>query len=1194
MTKISKMISAVVMFIMMFILLQSPIMVFADGIEKNIKSKQKEKSITAVATSKELQDTLSEDLMSSLQEAGVKMYASKEEYEAELKASGEELMAQVAAMEKTPIWHTFTVRDKKTGAPISGAVIVLDGVPRFSDINGQIQVKMMNDVVELKVEKNGYNPYVEYYDVYTANENGTKEKVVYIKQPSDDLEIYSAVLDCYGDKANVMEQSYSFDKFESYNDTMNISVASSDADMYYLYKGDQLISQCSDGNFQNVPINSMEVKQKRDNSTIKPADNDMKIVTEKNGILSKAEKIKVGLFEMESFNILDIVGFDISSNLLKFDIDPFEFIGSLKIDFMDNLKKAFHIDKTKWKMFDDLGIGVNYDNKRGSYKFSLGVNLNLYGKDKEEKNKAFDKFKNSYKMRRNNPNPNARKQSVAEALWGAFKKVSRDGLTLKGISMNVEFSIPLEFVGYIELSNKLFTGEVSGSAAILGGGIEFSIGFFADCTKHFFLGPIPVIVTIPIYINFGIGGDIGIDWDYDQMAKMQHVVKLIIGFKTKLGFGVGLKGLFSAGIYGKADFDTIVDLTNKGTVEENIFVSCGFLIGILGYDIDIVIVDNYKFVFPEKKLAALAAESVETSQNYIDARPSSVYVDGKKLSVWVERDLTRDKYNATKLMYSYGDIVGSVCDDGKSDFYPELQVVDGEAYVVWHKNAKVVSGDDMVGSVFADSTVMLSKFNKITNSFDLIKHFDMEGMTTLPKIVKGDNSTNLSVAWFSNTNNDPLGITGTNKIYTSTLTNGVWSAPDLLFEINKPITSYDATFIDGKIYFAGSVDMDANYATNNDLDIYFGCKDNVSNISNDSVMQDSPMFGVLNGEPVMYYLQNNRIYMSKLDGEQSQLVCNSQNPINSFEVLQNAGQVLYVTSGEESQQLFLAKYDFASEKWIDNILINSEYQYISIDVCNNGDEMEIQGVAFTPKENSSGLVIEGVRSEIVKLVNDIELVEAYMMSGIQTGSNDIYMIIKNCGSSAIDTFTYSINGEKYIYTLEDSLLPSAEKMVSIQWNCSTIPESLKIVLSMDNEDILNNNTFVINTNYANIDFEINQRLVDNKEIIDFKVSNLMAKQENIRIVIRKENKNGEIIYCSNKILVLGNSTISHSIDLDYENFNLDKGDKLHIEVVAEKDMLIPCTTSMFIAEKVQYYDDSMISDITNMLNTAKKILGGVV
>ncbi len=1192
MTKISKMISAVVMFIMMFILLQSPIMVFAEDIEKNIKSKQKEKSITAVATSKELQDTLSEDLMSSLQEAGVKMYASKEEYEAELKASGEELMAQVAAMEKTPIWHTFTVRDKKTGAPISGAVIVLDGVPRFSDINGQIQVKMMNDVVELKVEKNGYNPYVEYYDVYTANENGTKEKVVYIKQPSDDLEIYSAVLDCYGDKANVMEQSYSFDKFESYNDTMNISVASSDADMYYLYKGDQLISQCSDGNFQNVPINSMEVKQKRDNSTIKPADKDMKIVTEKNGILSKAETIHLSVLEMESFNILDLVNVQLS-DMLKFDIDPFEFIGSFKIDFMDNLKKAFHIDKTKWNVFDDLGIGVVHDNMRGTYKITLGVNLSLKNVTKEKKNEIYKKFESSYRMRKNNPNPNARKQSVAEALWGAFKKVSRDGLSLNAVAMDVKINIPIEFVGYIELSEKLFTGEVGGSAAVLGGGIEFSIGFYAEHTKHFFI-PVPVIVTLPVYINFGIGGDIGIDWDYDQMAQMQHVVKLIIGFKTKLGFGVGIKGLFSAGIYGKADFDSIINLTNKGEFEENIFVSCGFLIGILGYDIDIVIVDNYKFVFPEKKLAALAAESVETSQNYIDSRPSSVYLGGKKLSIWVEKDLTRDKYNATKLMYSYGDIIGSVCDDGKSDFYPELEVIDGEAYVVWHKNAKVVSGDNMVGSVFADSTVMLSKFNKITNSFDTVKQFDMDGMTTLPKIVKSSTANNLSVAWYSNTSNDPLGITGTNKIYTSTLKNGVWSAPDVLFEINKPITSYDATFIDGKIYFAGSVDMDANYATNNDLDIYFGCKDNVSNISNDSVMQDSPMFGVLNGEPVMYYLQNNSIYMSKLDGEQSQLVCNSQNPINSFEVLQNAGQVLYVTSGEESQQLFLAKYDFASEKWMDNILINSEYQYISIDVCNNGDEMEIQGVAFTQKEDSSGLVIEGVKSEIVKLVNDIELVETYMMSSIQTGLNDIYMIIKNCGSSAIDTFTYSINGENYIYTLEESLLPSAEKMISIQWNCSTIPENLKIVLSMDNEDILDNNTFVINTNYANIDFEINQRLVDNKEIIDFKVSNLMAKQENIRIVIRKENKNGEIIYCSNKMLVFGNSTISHSIDLDYANFNLDIGDKLHIEVVAERDMLIPCTTSMFIAEKVQYYDDNMISDITNMLNTAKKILGGVV
>ncbi len=1192
MTKISKMISAVVMFIMMFILLQSPIMVFAEDIEKNIKSKQKEKSITAVATSKELQDTLSEDLMSSLQEAGVKMYASKAEYEAELKASGEELMAQVAAMEKTPIWHTFTVRDKKTGAPISGAVIVLDGVPRFSDINGQIQVKMMNDVVELKVEKNGYNPYVEYYDVYTANENGTKEKVVYIKQPSDDLEIYSAVLDCYGDKANVMEQSYTFDKFESYNDTMNISVASSDADMYYLYKGDQLIYQCSDGNFSDIAINNLDVEQKYSKSNTDSKDKEIKIVIEKENILSEAETINVGMFEMESFNLADIISGQFS-DLLKLDIDPYEFIGSVNIDFMENLRKALKIDKTKWAMFDDLGIGFVYDNMRSAYKFTLGFDLNLNHKDKKSKNEIYNKFKSSYRMRKSNANPNARRQSIAEALGGAFRKVSRDGLDIETTFWDVKVSVPIEFVGYFEFTSKAFTGEVTGADAIIGGGIEFSIGVFADATKPYYIPTL--ITTIPVYVNLGFGIDFGIDWDYDQLATLQNTLKFIFGVKTKLGFGVGVKGLFSAGIYGKADFDFIFDLLNKFHFDKaDIFISCGILIGILGFDIDFVIVDEYKISIINKKLATLSAESVESSQNYIDARPSSVYLDGKKLSVWVEKDLTRDKYNATKLMYSYGDIIGSVCDDGKSDFYPELEVVDGEAYVVWHKNAKVVSGDDMVGNVFADSTVMLSKFNKITNSFDAVKHFDMDGMTTLPKIVKDSTANNLSVAWFSNTSNDPLGITGTNKIYTSTLTNGVWSAPDVLFEINKPITSYDATFIDGKIYFAGSVDMDANYATNNDLDIYFGCKDNVSNISNDSVMQDSPMFGVLNGEPVMYYLQNNSIYMSKLDGEQSQLVCNSLNPINSFEVLQNAGQVLYVTSGEESQQLFLAKYDFESGKWIDNILINSEYQYISIDVCNNGDEMEIQGVAFTPKEDSSGLVIEGVKSEIVKLVNDIELIEAYMMSVIQAGSNDIYMIIKNCGSSAIDTFTYSINGENYIYTLEESLLPSAEKMISIQWNCSTIPENLKIVLAMDNEDILENNAFVINTNYANIDFEINQRLVDNKEIIDFKISNLMAKQENIRIVIRKENKNGEIIYCSNKMLVLGNSTISHSINLDYTNFGLMQYDKLNIEILADRDLLIPCSNNLLIEEKIDYNDYSQINNITDMLNTAKKILGGVI
>lgn len=114
----------------------------------------------------------------------------------------------VSGFEK--VTKTITVKTTATGdralgnyvasAPIANALVRIDGVPRFTDENGQITAPLLRRYVELYVERAGYNPYIE---IIEATE---EEKTVYLKKPEDDIEIYSAMFDYQGNIFNLMQQ----------------------------------------------------------------------------------------------------------------------------------------------------------------------------------------------------------------------------------------------------------------------------------------------------------------------------------------------------------------------------------------------------------------------------------------------------------------------------------------------------------------------------------------------------------------------------------------------------------------------------------------------------------------------------------------------------------------------------------------------------------------------------------------------------------------------------------------------------------------------------------------------------------------------------------------------------------------------------------------------------------------------------
>ncbi|MBD5086474.1 MAG: hypothetical protein HDT32_03840 [Clostridiales bacterium] len=1167
-------------------------------LKQNEKTESKE--ITAVATSSEVQEVLPEEV---LERAGIKLYTSEDEYIADQQRKASESINLMAEYESVPIWHTFTVKDRKTNKAISGAVIVIDGVPRFTDVSGQIFVKLTEEIVELRIEKEGYNPYVEFYDVYYANEEGKTEKTIYLKNPTDDMDIYNVTLDYLGEKANVAEQSYSFYKDDAYEDTIDISVEANGADTYYLYNGDTLIATSSDGNFLDLPVKDLDARGVAPavRSTISQANDNIYLVTEKGGLRSRKTKIKVAVVELTDLPAEEYIKISLSDSL-KLQLGETDFLGSCEIDIFKMLKEKLSINAGKVNI-SGSGLEVIHDNIRGSFQVVVGVKLD-FKKDKKpketkeeaaarknENKKKFTSFVNSYKMRRDNINPKAKKQSVAKSLWGAFDKFYYKDMIAALPKLEKKMSLALNVVGYIEISDKVFTGEVKGKDGILSGGFNLELEGGVDFTKYHIVtaGPVP----IPIYMTYGLGGAIEFDYDYEQLRELQHVLQLIVKFRGSIGGGVGIKQICSIGAYGKGEIDFLINILN-GEDGLDIFLSFGVLVGILGYEIDWKIVDEKNVVNERAKMKYLSDNS-NNNGTYMDARPQSVYINNEKLSVWIEKDDMRDNYNKTKLVYSYGDKMGSVLDDGKADYYPELKVIDNVAMVVWHKSTNVFDGESTIGDVFASSQIKVAQFNTTTGSFEEIKAYSLDTMSTLPKFVKNSTSQNMAIVWLNNTDNNPFGATGRNKLYCAERINSNWMQPYVIYETDSPISSFDATYMEGEINIAVSINEANDLESTDKLSIYYGKKNSLKAVEKVSqTMQCEPQFGNVNNSTVMFYYQDRSIKMLDIKNNTEKTIIQDSNLMDSYSVIEDVdSRIIYTIAADDSRELYLAQFDREKDSWTNGIYLDNNNNYIAINGCVVDSKIEIVGVTYEYSSNQN-ISIGEIKSESCELKADLGLDEAFMLDFVKLGDNEIYCFIKNKGCTNINEFKALINNEEQNVVLNQALLPNEERLIKIIWTCQSIPSVIDLKLDLINDGNGANDYTQIQVDYANIELNIVQHLKAGKESIALNINNAGYRAENAKVVIRRDNKNGEIVYESNEFIIQAGNNIEKLIELNYAELGCNYNDRLYIDIVTTNKQAISCGTAIIINEIVQPYNEADVDFVQDTLKIAKRVLGGVI
>lgn len=245
-----------------------------------------------------------------------------------------------------PIKKIIRVLDNLTSNTVSNAIVRLNGVPRYTDKNGEVRVTLYDTAYELYVEKKNtsdkeqYNPYVEFLYIEDEKESETV-KNVYLKRPSDDLEIHAVNLRVgwatsnAPEYYNLLEQSY-YIALNYMDYPLDIIVETNKTpDFTYLYVNGKLDRITVGKDFIYFDYNKTD---SNGSPHYKPGDK-FSVQFEYNGIKSKVYDLLLGFTDLDDKDVSLGTGSESESKPENPNGDvgdkDYGIFGNFEIDFID-------------------------------------------------------------------------------------------------------------------------------------------------------------------------------------------------------------------------------------------------------------------------------------------------------------------------------------------------------------------------------------------------------------------------------------------------------------------------------------------------------------------------------------------------------------------------------------------------------------------------------------------------------------------------------------------------------------------------------------------------------------------------------------------------------------------------------------------------------------------------------------------
>ena len=402
------------------------------------------------------------------------------------------------------------------------------------------------------------------------------------------------------------------------------------------------------------------------------------------------------------------------------------------------------------------------------------------------------------------------------------------------------------------------------------GGI-LAFGASLDYHQPFVVGP------VPMFFELSFSGDIESQFNlYIQQKIKQFTPQIelegILALKGGLGVGVADALSFSGGLKGslintlqydmghldyyrlKAALDWYVKLQvlfmsfeDGDTIKDAVWYEYPSPVMTLGlddgepeanrgrpdyYDMSNYTMDDLSylsdgsgFIDGASTFARRSAASVPFISNaYEGAAPQAVtFSDGSRLTVWIGYNDSYSGADALNLYYSYYDGTWSqpqlVEQDGTTDAYPDLKVINDTAYLVWQDASSSIGNNPTLDSMASLMGISGAVFDKETASFVCRPVISGSGVLNMQPKLCGDSSAVYAV-WQRNDENDWFGQNSSNSLLYSCFSGDDWSAPAVLYSGLNPLMDFDVICSGGSCIVAYSMDGDGDLNTTEDIEVY--------------------------------------------------------------------------------------------------------------------------------------------------------------------------------------------------------------------------------------------------------------------------------------------------------------------------------------------------------------------------------------
>lgn len=718
-------------------------------------------------------------------------YASEEEYKAAQNKRSERIADSFADADFSAVMETIIVMTTPTGSkeignykpsvPIADALVRLDGVPRYTDHKGRVTAPLLRDYVELYVERNGYNPYIE---IIEADGN---DKTVYLKQPSDDIEITYAMYTMEGETGNLLLQEFYVTESEDTRYSRLTIGCNVEPDNYILYADEAIIETQNNSVFDDIEYNDyMRIGS------------ELYIQVVYLGIVSK--KVKLNLVITAAVSDDEILAFNEGGININIDggdtnkafanapqsksgeIDTSKtpsFFGAFEFDLQDALKSLCNISESS----NHLPVfNASYDRRDGTLKVLIGyeyerttdiqntkrlreeldrlekeheeiINNPHHTEAEKEKNNAkrWDiKYRLEDEEKRDSKNFNNVYHSVKKFLEDKknndlsakdtrklfdqiknIKNIKKRPSGKPSLTNAPKFKFEFEVVGAFEYNLR----EGRFEEISIEGGVDFTFQFGGQ----FLIGWLPCFWRIDVGFGFKLDITLLATEDGKTGFSLADLLTFSVLVHAKGTLGAGFYELASIHGYVGLDFEFMFHFINKeNPMEGTVALKAGVGVRLLLWEFNWDIFDKkWPLYGGKKEAAALAQLSARTTlgdylseyslsaNSYVVYAPEIARIGDKTVMVWVEDNPSQDDYNRTRIMYSikydaadnWSTPSALSVNNEKSEFYPKLYSNGSKLYLTWQRSNRIFDGSDDVVSMATAGEIYFAEFDYAGNTF---------------------------------------------------------------------------------------------------------------------------------------------------------------------------------------------------------------------------------------------------------------------------------------------------------------------------------------------------------------------------------------------------------------------------------------------------------------------------------------------